>query len=151
MERALSESSRVGDGHDETKRRETALEAIENAKNETLKLVGAIFHEIPDQIIVKNQQIVEKKGFLSDDHRTHYHVRIYLDQAHLTNVMNFHDNWRRIDDVYKGLLSFLKRSLDMDFSPTPQQFVKELKEYSLAQIRSILEEFKPSLQDENEA
>ena len=146
LKRALSESSRIREGHDETKRRETALEAIEKAKYDTLNLVRAIFQEIPDEIVKKDQRLED--GFWSE--RVHYQVRIYLDEAHLVNVMNFHDNWHRIYDVYKGLLSFLKRSLDMDFSPTPQQFVeelvKELKEYSLDLIRSILEEQKLRLQ-----
>ena len=76
LELALRESSSIGDGHHETKRRERALEAIEKAKSETLNHVRAIFHEIPDEIVVKKQR-TEEGGFWSDD-RVHYQVRVYL-------------------------------------------------------------------------
>ena len=54
LKSALSKSSRVGDGHDATKRKETALKTIEKARNDTLKLVREIFQEIPDEIVEKN-------------------------------------------------------------------------------------------------
>ncbi len=152
LKRALNESSKIRDGHDATKRRQTALEAIEKAKSETLNLVRAIFHEIPDEMVKKDQRIEEGK-FWSDD-RVHYQVRVYLDKAHIDkahHVMDVHDNWRRIYDIYKGLLLFLKRSLDIDFSPTSvEDVVKELKEYSLDQIPSFQEKVKQHLQ-ENDA
>ena len=153
LEHALSESSKIREGHDATKRKETALEAIEKAKNETRNLLRKIFEEILEKMVVEDQQ--NKKGGFWSVENTHYQVRFYLDQARREKVMNSHDNWCRIDDVYKGLLLFLKRSLDIDCSTTPQQFVeelvKELKEYSLDQIPSILEKIKRLLQDENEA
>ena len=97
LKSALSESSRVGDGHDATKRKETALKAIEKARIDTLKLVRGIFQEIPDEIVVKDQRI-EKGGLWRAD-RVHYQVRVYLDKAHqykAHHVMDNHDNWRRI-------------------------------------------------------
>ena len=142
-ERALSEYSRFGD--DETKRKETALEAIEKAKDDTLNLVWEIFQEIPDEIVREDQRTGEGLGFWSGP--VYYQVRVYLDKA--PDVINFHDNWPRIYGVYNGLLSFLKTSLDVDFSPTPQQFVVALKAYSFGQIRSILEEFKQHLQEDD--
>ena len=143
LKSALSDSSWSGDGNDETKRKEIALEAIEKARIDTLKLVREIFQEIPDEIVVKNQRIEE--GFWSDSE--HYQVRVYLDKAH--QVMDNHDNWRRIYDIYKGLLSFLKKSLDIDCSPTPQEFIEDLKKYSLDEIRSIIEELKKVFQEDD--
>ena len=140
LKRALSESSRVGDGHNETKRKETALEAIEKAKDETLSLVSEIFQETPDEIVVKDQRTEE--GFWGD--RVYYQVRVYSDKAY--QVMDVHDNWHRIYEVYKGLLSFLKMSLDIDCSPTPQQFVEDLKECSLDLIRVTQEAVKQVFQ-----
>ena len=64
--------------------------------------------------------------------------------------MDVHDNWRRIYYIYKGLLLFLKRSLDIDFSPTSvEDLVKELKEYSLDQIPSFQEKVKQHLQEDD--
>ena len=64
--------------------------------------------------------------------------------------MDIHDNWRRIYDIYKGLLLFLKRSLDIDFSPiSVEDLVKELKEYSLDQIPSFQEKVKQHLQEDD--
>ena len=63
--------------------------------------------------------------------------------------MDNHDNWRRIYDIYKGLLSFLKKSLDIDCSPTPQGFIEDLKKYSLDEIRSIIEELKKVFQEDD--
>ena len=150
LKSALSESSRVGDGHDATKRKETALKAIEKARIDTLKLVREIFQEIPDEIVEKKQR--QEYGFWSG-YVYYYQVRVYLDKAHIDkahHVMDVHDNWRRIYDIYKGLLLFLKRSLDIDFSPTSvEDLVKELKEYSLDQIPSFQEKVKQHLQEDD--
>ena len=143
LKSALSDSSWSGNGNDETKRRQTALEAIAKARIDTLWLVREIFQDIPDEMVKKDQR--QEYGFWSG-YVYYYQVRIYLDRAH--HVMDNHDNWRRIDDVYKGLLSFLKKSLDIDCSPTPQEFIKDLKEYSLEQIRSIIEESKQFFQED---
>ena len=143
LKSALSDSSWSGNGNDETKRRQTALEAIAKARIDTLWLVREIFQDIPDEMVKKDQR--QEYGFWSG-YVYYYQVRIYLDRAH--HVMDNHDNWRRIDDVYKGLLSFLKKSLDIDCSPTPQEFIKDLKEYSLEQIRSIIEEIKQFFQED---
>ena len=145
LKSALSESSWGGDGNDETKRKENALEAIEKVRIDTLKLVREIFQDIPDEMVKKDQRF-EERGFWSND-RVHYQVRVYLDRAH--HVMDNHDNWHRIYDMYQGLLSFLKKSLDIDCSPTPQEFIKDLKGYSLDGIRSIIEEIKQVLQEDD--
>ena len=141
LELALREPTSIGDGHNEIKRKETALEAIEKAKDETLSLVNEIFQETPDKIVAKEQRI-EKGGFWGD--RVYYQVCIYSDKAY--QVMDVHDNWRRIYEIYEGLLSYIKRSLDIDCSPTPQQFVEDLKEYSLDLIRGTQESVKQIFQ-----
>lgn len=145
LKSALSDSSWSGDGNDETKRKEIALEAIEKVRIDTLKLVREIFQDIPDEMVKKDQRF-EEGGFWSND-RVHYQVRVYLDRAH--HVMDNHDNWHRIYDLYQGLLSFLKKSLDIDCSPTPQEFIKDLKEYSLDGIRSIQEGRKEVFQEDD--
>lgn len=145
LKSALSDSSWSGDGNDETKRKEIALEAIEKARIDTLKLVRDIFQDIPDEMVKKDQRF-EEGGFWSDD-RVHYQVRVYLDRAH--HVMDNHDNWHRIYDLYQGLLSFLKKSLDIDCSPTPQEFIEDLKGYSLDGIRSIQEGLKQVFQEDD--
>lgn len=99
----LSGSAGEGDGGDETRHKETALEAIEKAKYDTLELVNEVFSDISDTITVKNQRIEE--GFFSDT--VYYQVRIYLDRA--PDVMDKHDNWHRIDRIYQGLLSYLRK------------------------------------------
>ena len=147
LKRALSESFSVGDG--ETKHKETARVAIEKAKDDTLFLVREIFHEILEEIFVQKQRLGEGEGFWSDSDPIYYQVRVYLDDAH--QVIDVHGNWPRIYDIYKGLFLFLKRSLDIDCSPTPQQLIEDLKAYYFDQIRSILEEFKQQHLQEDDA
>ena len=136
LEKALSVLSAPageGDGGDETSHQETALKAIEKAKYDTLDLVNEIFSDIPIEITAKSQRIEE--GFFSDT--VYYQVRVYLDKA--PNVMDKHDNWRRIDGIYQGLLSYLKQSLGINFGFTSQQVVEHLKEIFLDWIRKAVQ------------
>ena len=96
LKRAIDKSSGGGESHGEIRRRENALEAIEKAKNDTLTLVIEIFRDIPYEIVTKNQR-TEKKLLSST---VYYQVRVYLDKA--SDVMDVHDNWRRIFGIYKG-------------------------------------------------
>lgn len=131
LEEALSASAGDGDG-DETRHTETALESIEKAKYDTLYLVNEIFSDIPSEITFKSQRI--EKGIFSD---TVYHQICYLNEA--IDAMDKHDYWHSIDAIYKGLLSYLKQSLDINFDFTSQQVVEELKEKFLGLIRKAAE------------
>ena len=131
----LSASDGESDGGDETRHTETALEAIEKAKYNTLELVDEIFSDIPIEIIAKNQRI--KKGGFWDSDTVYYQVRVYLDKA--PDIMDKHDNWQRIAGIYQGLLSYLKQSLYINFDFTSQQVVEHLKEIFLDWIRKAVQ------------
>ena len=134
LKRAIDKSSRFGDDHYETKRKKNALEAIEKAKNNTLSLVIDIFRDIPDEIVAKNQR-TEEGGWSNTEY---YQVRVYLDKA--SDSMDIHDNWRRILGIYQWSLSYIERSLDINFDFTPQQVIEHLKEKFLNMIRDKVQE-----------
>ena len=144
LKRALSESSRFGDDHYETKRKETALKAIEKAGSDTLTLVIDIFQEISYEIVAKNQRTEE--GFWSDTE--YYQVRVYLDKA--SDSMDVHDNWSRIFDRYQGLLSYIERSPDINFDFTPQEVVEDLKEFFFDELRKVVQEIVLNFQKDEE-
>ena len=133
LKRAMDQSSGGGDSHHE-KRKETALEAIEKAKIDTLNLVIDTFQEISAKIVAKGQR-TEKRFWSNTEY---YQVRIYLGKA--SGELKGHDNWRRIFDIYQGLLSYMKRSLDINFDFTPQQVVEHLKDIFLEKIRNDVQE-----------
>ena len=133
LKRAMDQSSGGGDSHHE-KRKEAALEAIEKAKIDTLNLVIDTFQEISTKIVAKGQRT--EKGFWSDTE--YYQVCVYLGKA--SSELKGHDNWRRIFGIYQGLLSYMKRSLDINFDFTPQQIVEHLKDIFLEKIRNEVQE-----------
>ena len=142
LKRAIDKSSGGGDSHGEIRRKENALEAIEKAKNDRFTLVIDIFQDIPYEIVAKNQRT--EKGFLSNT--VCYQIRVYLDKT--SEVMDVHDNWRRIFGRYKELLSYIEISLDINFDFTPQQAVEHLKEIFLDRIRNAVQEIVQVFQKE---
>ena len=65
--------------------------------------------------------------------------------------MDKHDNWHRIYGIYQGLLSYLKRSLDINFDFTPQQAVEHLKENFLDLIRKAVQATVQDFQEDERA
>ena len=144
LKRAIDKSSRFGDDHYETKRKKNALEAIEKAKNGTLSLVIDIFRYIPDEIVAKNQR-TEEGGWSNTEY---YQVRVYLDKA--SDSMDVHDNWRRILGIYQWSLSYIERSLDINFDFTPQQVVEDLKEIFCDKLRNVAQGILQDFQKDEE-
>ena len=128
-------------GRDEAKRKETVLKAIEKANSDTFTLVTEVFREIPYEIVTKNQRA--EKGILLDT--VYYQVFVAPDKA--SDIMDVHGNWRRIFDIYQRLLSYIERSLDINFDFTPQQVVEHLKEIFLDRIRNVVQEIVQELQN----
>ena len=133
LEHELSDSS--SDGHHETKL-DTAIEAIEKAESNTLDCIRAIYKTIAHEIVEKNQRVED--GFWSDTY--YYQVRVSLDKA--SGVMDAHDDWLHIFNIYQNLFSYLKRSFDnINSDHTPQGFFEDLKKFSLRDLREAIQEF----------
>ncbi len=145
LESALSESSGGSDDGDVTKHKETVLEAIEEAKRNTINLVNEIFQGLSEEIVVKSNRTEE--GFFSDTE--YYQNHVYLDKA--PDVVDNHDNWRRISGIYQGLLSYLKKSLDINLDFTPQEIAEYLKEEFLERIRGTVKAVEQVFQEDDES
>ena len=134
LKRALSESSRSGDGHHKTKRKETALKTIEKVEIDTLTLIIGIFQEISYEIVAKNQRIEEGRLWNTE----YYQVHFYSGKA--SDAMGDHDNWPRIFARYQELLSYIERSPDINFDLIPQEVVEGLKEFFSNELRKVVQE-----------
>ena len=143
LKRALSEASKSGDGHYE-KRKKNALKVIEKAQKDTLNLVSDIFQETSYEIVAKNQRT--KKGWVWD---TEYHqIRVYLGKE--SDVIDGHDNWRRILGIYQRISSYIERFPDINFDVSPKEVVEDLKYISLEKIRDVVQEIRQDFKKDEE-
>ena len=143
LKRALSESSRLAAGHNK-KLKETTLKAIEKVESDTLTLVIDIFQEISYEIVDWNERT--EKGILWDTE--YYQVHVSLNKA--SDAMDVHDNWSRILNIYQKLLSYIERSLDINFDFTPQEVVEDLKKFFLDELRNLVREIAQNFQKDEE-
>ena len=139
LKRALSEASKSGDGHHE-KRKKNALKVIEKAEKDTLNLVSDILQETSDEIVAKNQRTEE--GWVWD---TEYH-QVHVCLGKESDVIDGHDNWRRIFGIYQRLSSYIERFPDINFDISPKEVVEDLKYISLEKIRDVVQEIRQDFQ-----
>ncbi len=133
LKRELSDSS--SDSHNETKL-DNALKAIEKAEIDALDCIREIYKTIAHEIVKKDQRIED--GFWSDTY--YYQVRVFLGKE--SDIMDAHDAWTHIFNIYQNLFSNIERSFDtINLDHTPQGFFEDLKKFFLRDLRKNVQGF----------